>query len=89
MTKIRNPRSIIYKIHEFRQKYIKDHGKNPNIIYLDPEEREDLRKACGLKVLNWPVDVAGMQVRKTEEYTQIDGFIVKKLDVFLKDGNGG
>ena len=83
MISIPNLKSILIKIHEYKQKYIKDHGKEPDVIYLDPDEREDLRKACGLDVLVWPVDVAGMKLRKQEDYINMDGFIVKKMDVNL------
>ncbi|MAE50089.1 hypothetical protein CMI48_05065 [Candidatus Pacearchaeota archaeon] len=73
-------KSILYKIAEFKIKYTKRHGKHPNVMYLDPDEREDLRKACGIKEWKWPVVISGMQLRKHEEYTNIGGFMVRKMD---------
>ncbi len=64
-----NNKSILVKIFEYKQKYIKDHGKPPTIIYLDADERKDLSKAIG-RVLVWPVTVAGMDLRKQEEYCE-------------------
>jgi len=87
MIYIPNKNSIIQKIFEYKKQYIKDHGKRPTIIYLDPEEREDLRKAVGVAVWIWPVTIAGMKLRKQEDYINMGGFMVKKLDVHLRDKN--
>lgn len=69
MISLPNNKSILQKIFEYKQKYIKEHGKPPTIIYLDPDERQDLSAAIG-RVLMWPVTVAGMNVRKQEDYCE-------------------
>ncbi len=61
-------KSIIQQIWEYKQEFTKEHGRPPTIIYLDPDEREDLRKALGIKVWKWPVTISGMQLRKQEDY---------------------
>lgn len=69
MISLPHPNSILQKIYEYKQKYTKDHGKPPTIIYLDPDERRDLSKAIG-RVLIWPVTISGMELRKQEEYCE-------------------
>lgn len=69
MSYLLHNKSILQKIYEYKRKYIKEHGKPPTIIYLDPDERKDLSKAIG-RVLIWPVTVAGMDLRKQEEYCE-------------------
>ena len=66
MISLPNNKSILVKIYEYKQEYIKEHGKPPTIIYLDPDERKDLSAAIG-RVLVWPVTVAGMDLRKEED----------------------
>lgn len=68
MISLPNQKSIIQKIWEYKQKYIKDHGHPPTIIYLNPDEREDLRKALSIIAWKWPVTISGMDMRKEEEY---------------------
>ncbi len=63
-----NQKSIILKIIEYKAKYTKEHGQPPNILYLDADEREDLRKACKIEVWKWPVTIEGMELRKEENY---------------------
>ena len=66
MISLPNNNSILQKIYEHKQKYTREHGHPPTIIYLDADERKDLSKAIG-RVLVWPVTVAEMDLRKTED----------------------
>lgn len=68
MISIPNPKSIVLKIIEYKAKYIKEHGHPPNLIYLDAGEREDLRKVCNIEEWKWPVTIAGMELRKEEDF---------------------
>lgn len=69
MIYIPNKKSIIPKIIEYKEKYIKDNGYAPNVIYLNVDEREDLRKACKIKgAWKWPVTIAGMKLMKEEDF---------------------
>lgn len=68
MIYIPNKKSIVLKIIEYKAKYFKEHGQPPNIIYLDAEELEDLRKALAIEVWKWPVTIDGMDLRKEEDF---------------------
>lgn len=70
MISLPNQKSILQKIAEFRIQYIKEHNKVPDVIYLDPDERKDLRKAVGLDKWYWPITISGMKLRKQEEYCE-------------------
>jgi len=60
-------KSILQKIIEFKIKYYKDHGVKPNVIYLDPDERQDLKIAC--KIVEWdhPVHIFEMLMKNAED----------------------
>lgn len=73
MISIPDRKSIIQQIYEYKLDFINKHGRPPTIIYLDPDEREDLRKALGIVVWKWPVTISGMQLRKQEDYFPVGG----------------
>ena len=63
-----NRKSLLQKIAEYKRDYIKEHGKPPNVIYLDPDERADLKKE--LKIIGpWqhPVKLSGMVMKNEED----------------------
>ncbi len=64
---IPNEKSIIQKIVEYRHDYIREHGKPPTVIWLDPDEREDLRRACQVLVWQYPVMIMGMTMKHQED----------------------
>ncbi|MAE81439.1 MAG: hypothetical protein CMB80_01795 [Flammeovirgaceae bacterium] len=65
-----NPRkkSLCQKIAEYKRDYTKEHGKPPNVIWLDPDERKDLKEE--LKIIGpWqhPVRINGMLMKNEED----------------------
>ncbi len=67
MISIPNKKSIIQKIVEYHSKYIQDHGKPPTVLWLDPDEREDLRRALKVIVWQYPVTIMGMTMKHEED----------------------
>ncbi len=70
MIHLPNNNSIIQKIYDCQKQYIKEYGFNPDVIYLDAEERKDLGMALGLVDLNGRVKVAGMKLKRQEDYNE-------------------
>jgi hypothetical protein len=68
-----NNKSILQKILEFREKYYKDHGVEPNVIYLDPDERKDLKLACKIVEFEYPVHIFGMLMKNAEDRKEEGG----------------
>ena len=67
-----NRKSLLQKIAEYKRDYIKEHGKAPNVIYLDPDERADLKKE--LKIIgDWqhPVRLNGMTMLNEEDIVPV------------------
>ena len=68
MISLPHNKSILQKIAEYQQKFIKEHGKAPDVIYLDPDERADLKIA--LKIIGpWqhPVTINNMVMKNEED----------------------
>jgi|TARA_R100001530_G_scaffold2021_1_gene3446 hypothetical protein len=67
MILIPNQKSILQKIAEYKRDYEKEHGKKPDVIWLDPDEREEVKNA--LKIIAWkhPVHLNGMLMKNEED----------------------
>lgn len=67
MISLPNQKSILQKIAEYQKQYIREHGRKPDVIYLDPDERADLKIALKIVVWKHPVKINGMIMKHEED----------------------